>query len=226
MAKRWSLTLGAGVGADDDHFSAPNLGLSQSDWRFAYQGIAGINYAIGDQTQLFVNYRYLNVDAPQYSSGTPTGSKLITFDSNLEKHAVTVGLRFFLYGEEAAPPPPPPAPPPPPPPQPKQFIVFFGFNKFNLTSEAQHVVEEAAAAVKQFGAASIQVVGHTDSSGSTGYNQKLSERRAHTVRGALEALGIPSENIHTSAKGESDLMIQTGDGVKEPQNRRATIDME
>ena len=109
---------------------------------------------------------------------------------------------------------------------PKQFIVFFGFNKFNLTAEAERVIEEAAAAVKQFGAASVEVVGHTDSSGSNAYNQKLSERRAHTVRGALEALGIPSDNIHTSAKGESELMIETGDGVKEPQNRRATIDME
>ena len=231
LAKRWTLSIGAGLGGDDDHFTAGNLGLDGKEWRFAYQGLAGLSYRIGDQTQLFVNYRYLNVDAPSYPSGTPDGSKIISFDSNIEKHTVTLGLRFFLYGEEAAPPPPPappPAPPapPPPPPQPRQFIVFFGFNKFNLTAEAQHIVEEAAAAVKEFGAASVQVVGHTDSSGSNSYNQKLSDRRSHTVRSALEALGIPSDNIHTSGVGETELTIQTGDGVKEPQNRRATIDLD
>jgi OOP family OmpA-OmpF porin len=70
------------------------------------------------------------------------------------------------------------------------------------------------------------VVGHTDTSGSPSYNQKLSERRANAVRAALEALGIPEDNIHVSGRGEGELMIETGDGVKEPQNRRATIDME
>lgn len=229
LGKRWSLSVGAGVGADDAHFEVKRLGISDSDWRFAWQGLVGINYAIGDQTQLFLNYRYLNVDAPSYSSGTPTGWKSESFDDDLQKHTVSLGLRFFLVGEEPPPPPPPhheEPPPPPPPSHPKQFIVFFGFNKYNLTAEAQRVVEEAAAAAKQYGAASIEVVGHTDTSGSPGYNQKLSEHRAQTVRNALEALGVPEDNIHISGKGESELMIETGDGVKEPQNRRATIDME
>ena len=232
LSKRWSLSVGAGIGGDYADFDVDFIHFSRSDWTLAYQGLAGINYQIGDQTQLFLNYRYMNVDRPEYDMGIdgfPGGKHRVHFLGDLEKQALTLGLRFDLYGCEAPPPPPPPeAPPPVPPPQshPKQFIVFFGFNKFNLTAEAQRVIEEAASAVKEYGAASVEVVGHTDSSGSTGYNQKLSERRSQTVRNALEALGIPSDNIHTSAKGESELMIETGDGVKEPQNRRATIDME
>src|SRR6185295_14667457 len=61
------------------------------------------------------------------------------------KQAVTLGFRYDLEPEYVAPPPPPPAPPPPPEPaKPRQFLVFFGFNKSNLTAEAENVVAEAA----------------------------------------------------------------------------------
>ena len=103
-----------------------------------------------------------------------------------------LGLRFDLQ-REAAPPPPPPPPPAPPPPvkAPKQFIVFFGFNKSNLTPEAARVVADAAAAAKEFGSASIMVVGHTDSSGSNSYNQALSMRRSQTVKDGLAPRAFP-----------------------------------
>ncbi|MDZ4738375.1 MAG: OmpA family protein [Alphaproteobacteria bacterium] len=103
--------------------------------------------------------------------------------------------------------------------------VFFGFNKTNISAEAQRVIEDAAATAKQLGSASIIIVGHTDSSGSNEYNQALSERRSSSVRSALVNLGIADEKIEASGKGESELIVQTGDGVKEPQNRRATIDL-
>jgi outer membrane protein OmpA-like peptidoglycan-associated protein len=50
-------------------------------------------------------------------------------------------------------------------------------------------------------------------------------RRSHSVKDGLTANGIPANAISTAGKGESELMVQTGDGVKEPQNRRATIDL-
>ena len=65
-----------------------------------------------------------------------------------------------------------------------------------------------------------QVVGHTDTVGSARYNQKLSECRANAAATNLEGKGVPDGAIHTSGKGKTDLLIQTGDGVKEPQNRR------
>ena len=120
---------------------------------------------------------------------------------------------------------PTPEAPPPPPPAIKQFIVFFGFNKYNLTAEAQAVVAEAASAAKSQGAASIAIVGHTDTVGGNAYNQKLSEKRAGAVKDELVRLGIPGDKISAMGKGETELLVQTGDSVKEPQNRRATIDL-
>ena len=54
----------------------------------------------------------------------------------------------------------------------------------------------------------------------------LSERRAETVAKELEKLGIPEKEIVVHWKGESEPLVQTGDGVKEPQNRRVEIVLE
>jgi outer membrane protein OmpA-like peptidoglycan-associated protein len=62
--------------------------------------------------------------------------------------------------------------------------------------------------------------------GSNSYNQELSLKRANVVRDALRALGIAGDTISASGKGETELLVQTGDGVKEPQNRRATINLQ
>jgi OOP family OmpA-OmpF porin len=133
-------------------------------------------------------------------------------------------MRFDLQADRA-PAAPPKAPPPVQPKAPKQFIVFFGFNKSNLTPEAARVVADAAAAAKEYGSASIMVVGHTDTVGSPAYNNALSMRRSGAVKDGLIGNGIPASAISTAGRGESELMVQTGDGVKEPQNRRATIDL-
>ena len=230
-----SLSLGAGAGVDRARFTIPCMCLDEDSWRFAYQGIAGINYAIGTQTQLFVNYRYLHVDAPEYTwftDGAPGADYRVRFLGDLNKHAVTFGLRYAFNGRSVAPLPPPllppvpeTPPPPAPPPAPEQFVVFFGFNKANITGEAMQVITDAARVAKETGAASILIIGHTDSSGSDKYNEALSQRRASAVKSALLDLGIEEGKISATGKGESELIVKTGDGVKEPQNRRATIDL-
>ena len=230
LGDKLTLSVGAGVGADLANFKAAALGVDDDEWVFAYQAIAGLSYAIGRQTQLFLNYRYLHADAPEYTAVTaPNTVQHTAFLDDLGKHTATLGLRFFF--DEGRPQPDmtpvaPPAPPSPPPAAaPPQFIVFFGLDSADLVPEAQRVVGDAAGAAKEFGAASIHIVAHTDSSGSAAYNQILSERRANAVRAALEANGIPAAGITASGRGEGELMVNTGDGVKEPQNRRATIDM-
>ena len=109
--------------------------------------------------------------------------------------------------------------------RPTQFVIFFGFNKCNITSEADSVLAEAASTAKSMGSASVEIVGHTDTVGSAKYNKKLSECRAHAAEENLERKGVPGGAIHTSGVGKSDLLIQTGDGVKGPQNRRDTINL-
>ncbi len=107
----------------------------------------------------------------------------------------------------------------------KEFIVYFPFDKYILTPEAQTVVQEAAMYANDGHATAIAVVGHTDLSGSVAYNLRLSERRAKTVADALVGLGVPQGTLSVDWKGESDPAVPTPDGVKEPLNRRATIDI-
>ena len=76
------------------------------------------------------------------------------------------------------------------------------------------------------GSATIMDDGHTDMVGSNKYNQALSLRRSASVKHGLAAEGIPESAITATGKGETELMVQTGDNVKEPQNRRATIDLQ
>jgi outer membrane protein OmpA-like peptidoglycan-associated protein len=146
----------------------------------------------------------------------------VTDDVDITKHTVTIGFR---YGFDEPPAPAPVVAPPVETPKPKHFIIFFGFNKCNITAEADSVLSEAASAAKSGGSASVTIVGHTDTVGSTKYNQKLSECRANAAKSNLVGKGVPDGAISASGKGETELMVQTGDGVKEPQNRRATIDL-
>jgi outer membrane protein OmpA-like peptidoglycan-associated protein len=107
----------------------------------------------------------------------------------------------------------------------KEFIVYFPFDQYVLTPEAQAVVQQAADYAKNGNATRVVVVGHTDTSGSTAYNVRLSERRAKATADALVGLGVNSSALSVDWKGESAPAVQTGDGVKEPLNRRATIDI-
>jgi OmpA-OmpF porin, OOP family len=225
LTDRLSLSLGAGAGAvrvDLDY--QPTPGVNDDEWDFAYQGLAGLSYAIGHRTDLTLNYRYLRVVDPSFDF-SPTFGQFLTGD-DIVNHTVTVGLRFDLSPDEepmeAA---PPPSPPPAAEPPPAHFVIFFGYNKCNITSEADAVLSEAAGAAKSMGSATVEIVGHTDTSGSQKYNQKLSECRANAAAKNLAGKGVPGSAIHTSGRGETELMVQTGDGVKEPQNRRATVDL-
>jgi OmpA-OmpF porin, OOP family len=228
LTRSISLSLGAGAGADNFRLDIPVAGLDDGDWQFAYQGIAGLNFAVSDRIDLFANYRYLRVNEPEFDGRVvlpSAGLTTFTFD-DVEKHTATLGLRYN-FGAKAEPPPPAPPPPPPPPPPaaPKEFIVFFGHNKSNLTPEAMDVVRQAATAAKEYGSATITVVGHADKSGSPKYNEGLSQRRAGAVKGALVGEGIDAGKISTSGRGESDPMVPTEDGVREPQNRRVHINL-
>jgi outer membrane protein OmpA-like peptidoglycan-associated protein len=229
LTDKLGLSLGAGAGGDYFNLDDSSIAFDEGDWHFAYQGIAGLSYMLTDRLDLFANYRYFRVSEPELSgpgTGPGAGTYLFEFD-DVVKHTATIGLRYHFGAPAAAPmvAPPPPAPPSEPAAPPKEFIVFFGYNKSNLTAEANEVIKQAAAAAKQFGSASIRLVGHADRSGSPKYNMGLSQRRASAVKGGLVGEGIPAGAISTEAKGESDPMVPTDDGVREPQNRRVHINL-
>jgi Putative beta-barrel porin-2, OmpL-like. bbp2/OmpA family len=106
---------------------------------------------------------------------------------------------------------------------PHSYLVFFDFNKSDLTAAAVKIVDQAAADAAAGKAAQLTVTGHTDTVGSDAYNMRLSRRRAESVAAQLEKDGIASSEIEIVAKGKRDLLVPTKDGVKEPQNRRVAI---
>jgi OOP family OmpA-OmpF porin len=138
-----------------------------------------------------------------------------------------VQLRYTFGGptEEEAPAAPytPPPVAAPAPSVPHSYLVFFDFNKSDLTSRAVTIVDQAAANAGPAKVTQLTVTGHTDTVGSDAYNMRLSRRRAESVAAQLEKDGIPSSEIAIVAKGKRDLLVPTADGVKEPQNRRVQI---
>ena len=83
--------------------------------------------------------------------------------------------------------------------------------------------KQAADAYRTKGSARITATGHTDTSGPEAYNMALSLRRANTVKDALVRDGVPATAIAVVGRGEQGLLVQTADGVREPQNRRVEI---
>ena len=106
----------------------------------------------------------------------------------------------------------------------EKFMVFFDFDRSDLTIEAADILKKVADNAKAGKVTSIELTGHADRAGSDAYNMKLSQRRANAVKKQLIRLGLPAAEIDTVAKGERPpLLVQTGDGVREPQNRRVEI---
>jgi flagellar motor protein MotB len=75
------------------------------------------------------------------------------------------------------------------------------------------------------GASRVVVVGRADSSGSAAYNVRLSERRAKAVADALVSAGVDQSKRSRRLEGRKPTGRADGEGVKEPLNRHATIDI-
>ena len=231
--------IGAGVGAVDlvAHLSQRGTDLvNDSGTGFGYQGLIGASYKINDALSLKADYRYLGTTDISIANSAGVGAGTAKF--SYESHAVLVGF-IYHFGAAPAPMPAPAAPAPmpaaaaAPAPAPaaapatmpiaNQFMVFFDFNKSDITPEARQIIEQAAAAAKTQGSARIDLTGHTDTVGGVDYNQKLSVRRAIAVKKVLVELGIASDEIGVTGKGKTEPLVQTGDGVREPKNRRVEI---
>jgi len=106
---------------------------------------------------------------------------------------------------------------------PKNFIVYFGFDMTNLTDVARATLDEVVAAVNSMGTSALLLVGHADRAGSVGYNQGLSERRANRVANGLAERGLNPGMMTLAGRSENEPAVATGNGVREPLNRRVEI---
>ncbi len=219
--------VGAGIGASnvDVYFRYQNSGHVKK-LNFAYQAIAGLRYDVGNKWDVSAEYRYLGADSADYYkffSDSAFGNS--GYDQS--NHSLLLAL-IYKFGD--APPAPIPvvaAPPPPPaPPAPelaRSYLVFFDWNSSAVTAEAASIIGEAAKAARQLAVTRVELTGHADRSGSTAYNQQLSEKRGAAVKNALVQLGVPADQITVVGKGEASPLVPTADGVREPQNRRVEI---
>lgn len=106
------------------------------------------------------------------------------------------------------------------------YSVFFDFDKSDLTADARQNIALAAEKIKAAGSGKVHITGYTDTVGTVAYNLKLSLRRADAVEKELAKDGIPVDRQSAEGRGKSDLLVATPDGVREPKNRRATIELQ
>jgi outer membrane protein OmpA-like peptidoglycan-associated protein len=150
------------------------------------------------------------------------------------KTALDSSLLRLETAARPAPPPvtaPVPAPVPAPAPAPapaasSDFTVYFDFDSWTLKAEQLTVLDSVISTARTGGQTNITIVGHTDTSGPSDYNQKLSVKRANVVVEALVNMGARRAAMHASGVGETDLAVQTEDGVKEAKNRRTVITLQ
>jgi OOP family OmpA-OmpF porin len=108
-------------------------------------------------------------------------------------------------------------------PGPREYRVYFEWDRANITAEAQQIIRQVAQTVAGGGTARIELVGKADRSGPDRYNQGLSDRRARAVSDALAQAGVPRDRISARGVGESQPPVPTPDGVREARNRVVEI---
>lgn len=101
-------------------------------------------------------------------------------------------------------------------------IVFFEWDSAEVPESAMPTIQSAAQSLATCGK-KISVAGHTDRSGSDGYNDALALRRAEAVAQLLNSQGASSANLEVSSYGEREPKVPTADGERSPQNRRVEI---
>lgn len=237
----WEGFIGGGLGIaqiNNNKLRISDTSLIDDDKSaFAWQGMAGVRRALSPDIDFSVQYRYFQASNRNF----PDQSLARTVRGGFASHSLLAGLTY-KFGRAApeparvpaatpAPvpePQPQPAPEPAPvvqapPPAPGPFLVFFDWDSAAITPEAAAIISDAAQAFRDTGQVRILVEGHTDRSGPATYNDGLSSRRAQAVEAALAAHGITGDDIATRGYGENAPLIETLDGVREPQNRRVEI---
>ncbi len=195
---------------------------------FAYQGIVGAAFPIQAVPGLAVTaeYRFLGILGNQKftgerfsPAGLSTGNADITENLN---HSFLLGVRYAFNSAPPAPPVAPAIPVPAVAPT-RTYLVFFDWDRADLTDRARQIIGEAAQNSTRVQATRIEVQGNADSSGTAVYNQRLSLRRAQTVAAELVRDGVNQGQIDIQAFGDTRPLVPTAAGVREPQNRRVAI---
>ena len=201
-----------------------------TDSSFAYQAIAGLSFPIPPVVglSLTAEYRYYALTGQREFGRTLSNAVAVSSGGKTRtaqdyNHSLLIGLR---YAFNVVPPALPAAPAPVSAPQQtaaRTYLVFFDWDRADLTDRARQIVAEAAQATTRVQVTRIEVAGHADLTGSDTYNMRLSLQRAQAVAAELVRLGVPRGSITTQGFGKRNPLVQTAEGVREPQNRRVEI---
>jgi outer membrane protein OmpA-like peptidoglycan-associated protein/outer membrane protein W len=224
--------VGAGLGymwSDYDDvrgdFTGSTVAVIKGSGRLAFQGIVGVAVGLDSVVpglSLTTEYRYLNTRERDARSARFTAVETRgSFRGDNHNHAVLMGLRY-AFGTPAPAPVVAPAPAPAPAPA-RTFLVFFDWDRADLTDRARQIIAEAATNARTVSSTRIEVSGHADRTGAAAYNQRLSVRRAEAVAAELVRRGINRNEITIQGFGFDRPLVPTAQGVREPQNRRVEI---
>jgi OOP family OmpA-OmpF porin len=206
-------------------FPAATSHNSGTKGSFAYQAIAGLSFPMPSLPglSLTAEYRFMGTTGDKTFGSTNSISPIpTTFTIHQQyNHSFLFGVR---YAFNVVPPTPiAPAAAAPAPAPARSYLVFFDWDKATLTDRARQIVKEAADNSTRVQYTRIEVNGYTDTSGTPKYNQWLSLRRAQAVQAELVRDGVPQNAITIQGFGDTHLLVATGPGVREPQNRRVEI---
>lgn len=108
----------------------------------------------------------------------------------------------------------------------KTWEILFKFDSTSMLGDVKSKISEAISYVGNFKRPRITISGYTDTSGSAEYNKDLSARRSEVVAISAMDMGLDPKNVIMRSYGEDRLGVQTADGVRKQENRRATITVE
>ncbi|MDR3536749.1 MAG: OmpA family protein [Acetobacteraceae bacterium] len=204
------------------------FGTNDTSGAFAGQAIIGASLPIPNMPGLSatVDYRFMDILGGQKFHGVENVGSTGSFESiqmhNQFNHSIIFGVRYAFNTPAPAQAAPTPVAAPAPAPA-RSYLVFFDWDKANLTDRARQIIREAADNSTHVQYTRLEVNGYTDTSGTPQYNQGLSVRRAQAVAGELVRDGVPRNAIAIQGFGDTHLLVPTGAGVREPQNRRVEI---
>ena len=105
-----------------------------------------------------------------------------------------------------------------------QAEALFDFDKSVLKPEGKKSIDDAVAKMKDIDVEVVIATGHTDSIGTDAYNQKLSERRATSVKEYMVSKGVAAAKITTLGKGETQPVATNKTNEGRAKNRRVDIE--
>lgn len=101
--------------------------------------------------------------------------------------------------------------------------ILFGFDSYQLTSQAKGNIQEMAETLKKYEDTNILIEGHTDNVGKENYNQRLSERRAQAVADYATSIGVDRSRIRTTGYGEEQPVAENESEAGRAENRRVEV---